>query len=158
MLDRLTIANSCARISACASHAGLRLLIGTARSRLLLVNVCAGVDSARLTTDVLRRAVGLHLLLALDSARATYTHRRGRLLLSLRHLLIITIHLTLIVAAICTLEHGHRSINVLIYILVLHHGALLIIIVDSHLRAQILRILMLKLLIADRVETLKNIH
>lgn len=68
LLDGLTIANTCARVGAGTSHARLRLLIGTTRSRLLLVNVCAGVNSARLSTNILRRTVSLYLLLSLNGA------------------------------------------------------------------------------------------
>lgn len=162
LLNRLTIADACARVSACSTHARLRLLVCAASSRLLLIDIRARVNSALLTANILRRAVRLHLLFTLDGARAAHAHRSSRLLLSLLHLLVATVHATLVVdlTTISALQHGRcqSSVNILINILLLHERALLIIVVNGHLRWDVLCVRVLKLLITYRVEALKHVH
>ena len=162
LLNRLTIADACARVSACSAHSRLRLLVRAASSRLLLIDIRARVNSALLTANILRRAVRLHLLFTLDGARATHAHRSGRLLLRLLHLLVAAVHATLVVdlAAVSALQHRrcHSSVNILVNILLLHERALLIIVVNCHLGWDVLCVRVLKLLITYRVEALKHVH
>ena len=162
LLNRLTIANTSTGVGIRTTHAWLRLLVGAARSRLLLIDIRARVNSALLTANILRRAVRLHLLFTLDGARAAHAHRSSRLLLSLLHLLVATVHATLVVdlTTISALQHGRcqSSVNILINILLLHERALLIIVVNGHLRWDVLCVRVLKLLITYRVEALKHVH
>jgi hypothetical protein len=54
LLNRLTIANTSTGVGIRTTHAWLRLLVGAARSRLLLIDVRARVNSALLTANILR--------------------------------------------------------------------------------------------------------
>jgi hypothetical protein len=82
-----------------------------------------------------------------------HAHRSGRLLLSLLNLLIAAVHAALVVdlATVSALQHRRSqiSVNILVNILLLHERALLVIVINSHLRRNTLRVRVLKLLITD---------